>query len=84
MTRVGIGRAETPDVVEALAKACVAIPESVLSTDTGAYFTKLGKKFQLHLQVNHSETLVGPEGQHSNNAESFSARQDRSEKGVCT
>lgn len=82
VTRIGVGLAETPDVAEALADAYVAIPESVLSTDTGTAFTKLGKKFQVHLQVNHSETLVGPEGQHSNNAESFSARQDRSEKGV--
>lgn len=82
ITRVGVGYAETPDVMEALANAYVAIPESVLSTDTGTAFTKLGKKFLLHLKVNHSETLVGPEGQHSNNAESFSARQDRSEKGV--
>lgn len=82
ITRVGVGYAETPDVMEALANAYVAIPESVLSTDTGTAFTKLGKKFLLHLTVNHSETLVGPEGQHSNNAESFSARQDRSEKGV--
>lgn len=82
ITRIGVGYAETPDVMEALANAYVAIPESVLSTDTGTAFTKLGKKFLLHLTVNHSETLVGPEGQHSNNAESFSARQDRSEKGV--
>ena len=82
MTRVGIGHAETPAVAEALAKAYVAIPESVLATDTGTAFSKLGKKFLLHLQVNHSETLVGPNGEHSNNAESFSARQDRSEKGV--
>ncbi|WP_332752051.1 IS1595 family transposase [Hydrogenophaga sp.] len=82
ITRVGVGIAETPEVMEALAKMYVAIPESVLSTDTGTAFNKLGKKFQLHLQVNHSETLVGPDGQHSNNAESFSARQDRSEKGV--
>lgn len=42
----------------------------------------MAKRFQLHLQVNHSETLSGPEGQHNNNAESLSARQDRSEKGV--
>jgi hypothetical protein len=82
MTRIGVGRAETPDVMEALARAYVAIPESVLSTDTGTAFVKLGKKFLLHLQVNHSETLVGPNGEHSNNSESFSARQDRSEKGV--
>lgn len=82
ITRVGIGMAETPEVMEALARKYVAVPESVLSTDTGTAFQKLGKKFQLHLQVNHSETLVGPKGEHSNNAESFSARQDRSEKGI--
>ena len=82
VTRIGVGLAETPDVAEALARAYVAIPESILSTDTGTAFSRLGKEFQLHLQVNHSETLVGPKGQHSNNAESFSSRQDRSEKGV--
>lgn len=82
ITRVGVGMAETPDVMEALARMYVAVPESVLATDTGTAFSKLGKKFLLHLQVNHSETLVGPNGEHSNNAESFSARQDRSEKGV--
>jgi transposase-like protein len=82
ITRVGVGMAETPDVVEALAKSYVAIPESVLATDSGVAFTKLGKQFQLHLQVNHSESLSGPNGEHNNNAESFSARQDRSEKGV--
>lgn len=82
MTRVGVGLAETPHVAEALAAAFVAIPESILATDTGTAFIALGRKFQAHSQVNHSETLIGPEGQHNNNAESFSARQDRSEKGV--
>lgn len=82
ITRIGVGRAETPDVAEALANAYVAMPESVLATDTGTAFSKLGKAFQLHMTVNHSETLVGPGGEHNNNAESFSARQDRSEKGV--
>lgn len=82
MTRVGVGIAETPEVAEALARSYVAIPESVLSTDTGTAFSKLGKKFLLHLQVNHSEALVGANGEHSNNSESFSARQDRSEKGI--
>jgi len=82
LTRVGIGLAETPDVVEALANNYIAVPESVLATDTGTAFSKLGKRFQLHLQVNHSETLRGPNGEHNNLAESFSARQDRSEKGV--
>lgn len=82
VTRIGVGLAESPQVAAALAAAFVAIPESVLATDTGMAFTALGKKFQSHSQVNHSETLRGPEGQHNNNAESFSARQDRAEKGV--
>ena len=82
MTRVGVGLAETPDVAQAMAEAYVAMPESILFTDTGTSFKKLGKEFQLHLEVNHSETLVGPNGEHVNNSESFTARQDRSEKGV--
>ena len=82
MTRVGIGRAETPDVAEALATAYIAMPESILASDTGTAFSKLGKQFQLHMTVNHSESLIGPDGEHNNNAESFSARQDRAEKGV--
>ena len=82
LTRVGIGLTETPDVVQSLVDAYVVVPESILATDTGSAFKKAGKKFQMHLEVNHSETLVGPEGQHNNNAESFSARQDRAEKGI--
>ncbi len=82
ITRVAIGLAETPDAVQALADAYVAVPESILATDTGTAFTKLGKQFQVHLQVNHSETLVGPNGANSNQSESFNARQDRSEYGV--
>ena len=81
-TRIGVGLAETPDVAQALADAYVAMPESVLATDTGTAFSALGKKFKLHLSVNHSETMVGPDGQHVNFSESFTARQDRSEKGV--
>jgi hypothetical protein len=81
-TRVGICTTESPAAAEAFARQFVAIPESILSTDTGGAFSKLGKQFQVHLQVNHSETLVGPDGQHSNNSESFSARMDRAEKGV--
>lgn len=81
-TRTGICMAETPQAAEILARQFVAIPESILSTDTGTAFSKLGKEFQVHLTVNHSETLVGPEGQHANNSESFSSRMDRAEKGV--
>jgi len=81
-TRIGICLAETPQAAEIMARQFVAIPESILSTDTGVAFSKLGKEFQVHLQVNHSETLVGPEGQHANNSESFSSRMDRAEKGI--
>jgi transposase-like protein len=81
-TRIGIGMAETPQVALSLAQAYVAIPESILATDSGLAFSQLGKQFQYHLQVNHSETLSGPNGEHNNNAESFGARQDRAEKGV--
>lgn len=82
VTRVGIGMAETPEVALSLARAYVAIPESILATDSGVAFSKLGKEFQYHLQVNHSETLSGPNGEHNNFAESYGARQDRAEKGV--
>ena len=82
MTRVGVGMAETADVAEALIARYVAVPESILATDTGTAFMRVGKQFQLHLQVNHSETLVGPDGQNNNQSEGFSARQDRSEKGI--
>lgn len=82
ITRVGVGLAETPDVAQAMVEAYVATPESILATDTGSAFKKVGKEFKLHLAVNHSETLVGPNGEHVNNSESFTARQDRSEKGV--
>lgn len=82
ITRIGIARAETPEAVELLAKSYIAIPESVLATDTGTAYQRMGKKFLVHLQVNHSETLSAGDGKHNNNAESFTARQDRSEKGV--
>ena len=82
VTRVGVGIAETPDVVRALTEAFVAIPESILATDTGTAFSGIGKEFRLHLKVNHSETLVGPNGEHCNNSAWFTARQDRSERGI--
>jgi hypothetical protein len=64
-TKVGVGMAETPEVVEHLAARHVLVPESVLATDEGVAFKKLGRQFRLHTTVNHSETLVGPEGQPS-------------------
>ncbi|MBV8037348.1 IS1595 family transposase [Roseateles sp.] len=82
VTRVGIGLAETPEVVQALVDKYIAKPESILATDTGTAYSKVGKEFQLHVTVNHSEALVNEKGHHVNNAESFGARQDRSEKGI--
>lgn len=81
-TRVGVGLAETPEVVEALVRRHVLVPESILATDSGTAFSKVGKEFKLHLVVNHSETMVGPNGEHVNLAESFTARQDRAEGGI--
>ncbi len=54
----------------------------MLATDSSGAYSKVGKKFALHLTVNHNETLVGPGGEHVNNAEGFTARQDRAEAGV--
>lgn len=82
VTRVGIALTESPEAAALLARKYIAMPESILATDTGPAFSALGKEFQIHLQVNHSETLVGPNGEHNNNSESFGARMDRSEKGV--
>jgi len=81
-TRVGVGLAETPEVVEALVRRHVLVPESILATDSGTAFAKVGKEFKLHVVVNHSETMVGPNGEHVNLAESFTARQDRAEGGI--
>lgn len=81
-TLVGVGLAEGPEEVLALASKHVALPESILATDTGKAFTPLGKKFKLHVAVNHSEAMVGPNGEHVNNSESFTARMDRAEKGI--
>ena len=81
-TKVGVGMSETPEVAEYLAQRHVLLPESILATDFGVAFIKLGKKFRLHTTVNHSQTLVGPAGEHVNMAESFTARQDRAEAGI--
>jgi hypothetical protein len=54
-TRVAIGLAETPEAGQAFADTYLAMPESILATDTGTAFAKLGKQFQVHLQVNYSE-----------------------------
>lgn len=83
VTRVAVGAAEAPEVVEAFIERYVAVPESILATDTGSAYSRVGERFKEHWKVNHSERLAGPDPrQHVNNSEGFTARQDRSEKGV--
>ena len=82
VTRVGIALTESPEAATILARKYVAIPESILPTEKRAALSELDKALQLNLQINHSETQLGPNGEHNNNSESFGARMDRSEKGV--
>ncbi len=78
-TLVGMARTESPEVVQAFIERRVCTPESVLATDSSTAYSPSSRKFKLHLVVNHSETMVGPNGEHVNNAESMTARHDRSE-----
>lgn len=81
-TRVGLAMSESPHAIAALVQDFMVPPESILSTDTTSNVSKVTRGFQFHVSVNHSETLVGPNGEHINNAEGFFARLDRAEKGI--
>jgi len=81
-TRVAVGRAETPEVIEAFIDRYVAVPESAMLSDSHGGYSKVGKKFALHLKVNHNKELVGPNGEHINNSEGFTSRMDRAESGI--
>lgn len=81
-TRVGLALSESPHAIAALIEDFMVPPETILSTDTTANFGKVDKGFKFRLAVNHSEALVGPNGEHINNAEAFFARLDRAEKGI--
>lgn len=81
-TRVGLAMSESPLAIAALVEDFMVPPETILATDTTANVSKVTKGFQFRLAVNHSETLVGPNGEHINNAEAFFARLDRAEKGI--
>ncbi len=81
-TRVGVAMSESPGAIQALVDDFLVPPETILSTDTTSAVGKVKGQFKLHLAVNHSETLVGPEGEHINNAEAFFARLDRAEGGI--
>lgn len=81
-TRVMVAKVEDSTNVTAIIDKFIAKPESYLNTDASGAYTKVGRKFKEHRVVNHTETLVGPEGQNNNQAEEFAWRQDRAEKGV--
>jgi hypothetical protein len=73
---------ETAPVAEAVMKSFVAIPESYLNTDSSPAYTEAGKHFQEHRTVEHSKTLIGPNGENNNQAEELNWRYDRAEKGI--
>lgn len=81
-TRVAVGLSETAEVAESVLKQFVAIPESILNTDTATAYQTIGKRFKEHRTVEHSKELVGPNGENNNQAESFNFRMDRAEKGI--
>lgn len=81
-TRVAVGLLETAPVAEAVMKSFVAIPESYLNTDSSPAYTEAGKSFQEHRTVEHSKTLIGPNGENNNQAEELNWRYDRAEKGI--
>lgn len=81
-TRVGVAMSESPNAIQAMVDDFLVPPETILSTDTTSAVGKVRGQFKLHLAVNHSETLVGPDGEHINNAEAFFARLDRAESGI--
>lgn len=81
-TRVAIGLTEDSKVAQAVLDSYVAKPESVLNTDAAPAYVAPGKGFRQHRTVEHSKTLSGADGEHSNFVEELNWRFDRAEKGV--
>lgn len=81
-TRVAVGKAEDSPVAQAITEAFIAVPESMLNTDTSPAYVKLGAAFRAHRTVEHARMLVGPNGENNNQAEEFGARMKRMEKGT--
>lgn len=81
-TRVGVGRAEDIPQAKSMVTHYVAVPESVLNSDTVNAYERLGKAFMAHRTVEHSKMLRGPNGENNNQAEEFNWRYDRAEKGM--
>ena len=53
------------EMAQALVDAYVVTPESILSTDSGKAFSKVGKQFQLH-PCHAQRDAVGADDRHSN------------------
>jgi hypothetical protein len=81
-TRLHIATSKDAPAPPAVTKAFIAVPESVLNTDTSPAYTELGTRFRAHRTVEHSRTLIGPNGEHNNHVESFAWRVKRGEKGI--
>ena len=81
-SKVAIARAEDAKSLTAVISDFVAKGESFLNTDGFGPYDKLGKEFIEHRQANHSEALVGPNGENNNLSEELNFRMDRAEQGV--
>lgn len=81
-SRVAVGVIEDEGVANAVISDFVANKESFLNTDGATAYAGQEKHFLGHRTVNHSETLVGPNGENNNLAEELNFRYDRAEKGV--
>lgn len=81
-SRVAVGAIEDEGVAKAVIGDFVANKESYLNTDGASAYAGQKSHFLGHRTVNHSEALVGPNGENNNLAEELNFRYDRAEKGV--
>jgi transposase-like protein len=81
-TRVGVGKIEGDVEAKSMVNHYVAVPESILNSDTVKAYNELGKSFIEHRTVEHSTTFRGPNGENNNQAEEYNWRYDRAEKGI--
>jgi transposase-like protein len=64
-SRIGIGRSENKRVVQTLIRDFIAAPESDLNTDSAGPYSAVKRRFRAHRTVNHSEHLVGDNGENN-------------------
>jgi transposase-like protein len=81
-SRVAIATIEDDVVANAVIDDFVANSESYLNTDGATAYADQHKQFRGHRIVNHTEQLVGPNGENCNLAEELNFRYDRAEKGM--